>query len=637
MGDKNVSTQTSGKQFRAFTKAVLNDLHALEKMLAGEYFEENVRRIGAEQEMFIVDSSMNAAPLAVEIINAAKDERLTTELGLFNLEANTAPLDFTKDCLSKMERELNEVVNLVKKTAQKFDAGIVLAGILPTLKESDYVAENLTPEPRYIEMDRVLTELHGKDRFIHIKGLDELQLKKQNTFIEFSNVSFQIHLQVGIGEFANAYNWSQAIAAPVLASAVNSPFLLGHRLWHETRIALFQHATDARSTAHKERSQMPRVHFGDDWINDSILEMFHEDLARFRFILTRQTEEDALAELEKGKVPNLEAWQMHNGTIWRWNRTCYGILNKKPSLRIEARFLPAGPTILDEVANSAFFLGLMTALPEEFGDVRKKMSFDDAKMNFFNVAQNGLKTQIVWLNGKSFPAKKLILEKLLPLAEKGLLSVKIRKADIKKYLGVIEERVKNECTGAQWMLDSYAAMDETAQPNVRLRTLVAAMKSNQETNEPLHKWQLAEIAEQTDWIDNFKTVEQFMSKDFFTVRPEDVIDLAASLMNWKSAKHIPVEDDKGNLVGIITHTDLLKIFPTDQKKKNKEVIVSDIMTEKIITVAPNTPTLDALNLMRKNAVGCLPVVKNKKLVGLLTSQDFLSVSTKLFEERLQNL
>lgn len=637
MGDKNVSTKTSDKQFRAFTKAVLNDLHALEKMLTGEYFEENVRRIGAEQEMFIVDSSMNAAPLAIEIIEKAKDERLTTELGLFNLEANTAPLDFTKDCLSKMEGELNEVINLVKKTARKFEAGVVLAGILPTLKESDYVAENLTPEPRYIEMDRVLTELHGKDRFIHIKGLDELQLKKQNTFIEFSNVSFQVHLQVGISEFVNAYNWSQAIAAPVLASAVNSPFLLGHRLWHETRIALFQHATDARSTALKERSQMPRVHFGDDWVNDSILEMFHEDLARFRFILTRETGEDALAELEKGKIPALDAWQMHNGTIWRWNRACYGILNKKPSLRIEARFLPAGPTVLDEVANAAFFLGLMTALPEEFGDVRKKMSFDDAKMNFFNVAQNGLKTQIVWLGGKSFPAKKLILEKLLPLAEKGLLSTKIRKADIKKYLGVIEERVKNECSGAQWMLDSYSAMDETAQPNVRLRTLVAAMKSNQETGEPLHQWNLAEIAEKTDWIDNFKTVEQFMSKDFFTVRPEDVIDLAASLMNWKSTKHIPVEDDKGNLVGIITHTDLLKIFPTGAKKKNKEAIVSDIMTKKIITAAPDMPTLDALNLMRENEVGCLPVVKNKKLVGLLTSQDFLTVSTKLFEERLLNL
>ncbi len=637
MGDKNVSTKKGGKQFRAFTKAVLNDLQALEKMLADDYFEENVRRIGSEQEMFIIDSSLNAAPLALEIIEAAKDERLTTELGLFNLEANTAPLDFTGDCFKKMERELDEILKLVKKTAKKFDADVILAGILPTLKESDYVAENLTPQPRYIEMNRVLTELHGRDRFIHIKGLDEFQQRRSNTFLEFSSVSFQVHLQVGISEFVKFYNWSQAIAAPVLASAVNSPFLLGHRLWHETRIALFQHATDARSPALQERNQMPRVHFGDDWVKDSILEMFHEDLARFRFILTRETEEDALAELEKGNVPGLDAWRMHNGTIWRWNRACYGILNKKPSLRIEARFLPAGPTVADEIANSAFFLGLMTALPEEFGDVTKKMSFDDAKMNFFNAAQNGLKTQILWFGGKSFPAKKLILDKLLPLAEKGLKMAKINSADIKKYLGIVEERVRKDCSGAQWMLDSYAAMDEAAKPNVRLRTLAAVMKENQEKGIPVHKWRLAEIEKKTDWIDNYKTVEQFMSKDLFTVRPEDVIDLAASLMNWKSKKHIPVEDDKGNLVGIITYRDLLKIFSTDIAKKEKEVLVSSVMTKDLITVTPKTATLDALKLMREKNVGCLPVVKNKKLVGLLTAQDFLTVSTKLFEERLENL
>lgn len=637
MGDKNVSTQTGEVQTRAFTKAVLNDLQALEKMLTGDYFEENIRRIGAEQEMFIVDSAMCAAPLALEIIEAAKDERLTTELGLFNLEANTAPLDFSGDCFRKMERELNDVLKVAKKTAKNFDADIVLAGILPTLQESDFIAENLTPQPRYIEMNRVLTELHGKDRLIHITGLDELQLRQQNTFIEFSNVSFQVHLQVGISEFVRHYNWAQAIAAPVLASAVNSPFLLGHRLWHETRIALFQHATDARSPAFQARNQTPRVHFGDNWIENSILEMFHEDVARFRFILTRETEADALEDLKKKKIPRLLAWQMHNGTIWRWNRACYGILNGKPSFRIEARFLPAGPTVADEMANSAFFLGLMTALPEEYGDVTKKMNFDDAKMNFFNAAQNGLNTQIVWIDGKTYPAKKLILDKLLPLAEKGLQSAKINKTDSKRLLGIIKTRVENDCTGAQWMLDSYAAMDEAAKPNVKLRTLTAAMKANQETGEPLHIWELAKIKDSTDWIDNYRTVEQFMAKDLFTVRPEDVIDLAASLMNWKHKYHIPVEDDKGNLVGIVTYRDVLKIFSTGIVKKDKEIVVREIMTTDLITISPKTPTLDALKIMREKDVGCLPVVKNKKLVGLLTAQDFLTVSTRLFEERLQNL
>ncbi len=635
MGDKDVITETGNEQLRNFTKAVLNDLQALEKMLDDNYFEENVGRIGAEQEMFVVDSSMNATPLAMKIIEAANDDRLTTELGLYNLEANLTPHQFSGDCFAKMEVELNEVLEHIRKTAKKFDAGILMAGILPTLKESDYVAENLTPEPRYIEMNRILTELHGKNRLIHIKGLDELHFQTQNVFIEFSNVSFQVHFQAKIKEFGNLYNWSQAVAAPVLACAVNSPFLLGHRLWHETRIALFQHATDARSPTFQKRSQTPRVHFGDSWVKNSILEMFHEDVARFRFILTKETKEDSVEVLQSGNIPKLDAWQMHNGSIWRWNRICYGVMSGKPSLRVEARFLPAGPTVADEMANAAFYLGLMSNLPEQYGDVSKIMSFDDAKMNFYNAAQTGLKTQINWFGGESFAAKDLILKKLLPSAKKGLQSAGIDEADIKKYLGIIEARVKNDCTGARWMLDSYANMDKVAKPNVKLRTLTAAIQKNQTEGKPVHKWKLAQIERSTDWIDNFRTVEQFMAKDLFTVRPEDVIDLAASLMKWKHTKHIPVEDDKGNLIGILTQRDLLSILLKKKEDDKKSFIVRDVMKTDLITISPKTSSLKALLLMREKGIGCLPVVQNKKLVGLLTSHDFLTVSTRLFEERLR--
>ena len=373
MGEKTVSTEVDEGQMRSFTKAVLNDLHALEKMLESGQLEDGVRRIGAEQEMFLVNSAMRPVPVAMKILEAANDNRLTTELGLFNLEANLTPLDFSGDCLSKLENEINEILGIVRETAKEVDADVVLCGILPTLQQSDFVVENLTPQPRYIEMNRILTELHGKQRQIHIKGLDELQIRLNDTFIEFSNTSFQVHLQVGISEFVKYYNWAQAITAPVLASAVNSPILLGHRLWHETRLALFQHATDERSPAHQARSRPSRVSFGDNWVEDSILEVFHEDVARFRIILTRELEENSMDVLKSGKIPSLNAWRMHNGTIWRWNRACYGVMNEKPSLRVEARFLPSGPTVADEMANSAFFLGLMTALPEEFGDVREKM------------------------------------------------------------------------------------------------------------------------------------------------------------------------------------------------------------------------------------------------------------------------
>jgi CBS domain-containing protein/gamma-glutamylcysteine synthetase len=634
MGDKNVSMESDESRLRQFTKAVLNDLQALEKMLAEGQMETDGLRIGAEQEMFLVDSAMRPAPLVLEVLENAQDERLTTEIGRFNIEANLTPLEFSGDCLSRLENELNELVGIVKNSARTFGADAVLCGILPTIQQSDLIEGNLTPKPRYLELNRVLTHLHGSERLVHIKGLDELRLHLKDTFIEFSNTSFQVHLQVGIRDFVKHYNWAQAVAAPVLASAVNSPILLGHRLWQETRLALFQHAVDERSHTHHERNRPARVSFGRDWVRNSMLEVFHEDVARFRVILTRAVEENSLETLSAGKIPELHAWRMHNSTIWRWNRACYGVMNGKPGLRIEARFLPSGPTVPDEMANAAFFLGLIMALPEEFGDVEERMSFDDAKTNFFGAARYGLKTQIRWLDGASCSARKLILEELLPRAKTGLEKVGIDAGDIEKYLGILKERVSQEKTGAGWMLDSLAAMDKRAKQNVRMRSLTAAMKTNQESGAPMHLWRLAEIPPKSDWIDNYKTVEQFMITDLFTVRPEDAIDLAANLMHWKHIRHVPVEDDEGRLVGIVSHRDLLELFALG--KTDGEIVVRDVMRRKLVTIAPETSTLEALGLMRDKNIGCLPVIKNEKLVGLITAYDFLTVSAKLFEERLRN-
>ena len=637
MGEKKVSTQADEHNLRIFTKAVLNDLQALEKMLEGGMMEENVLRIGAEQEMFLVDSSMHPASIAMQILENAKDYRLTTEIGQFNLEANLTQLEFRGDALSRLENEILEVVEVVRQTARKINSDVILVGILPTVQQSDLIVENLTPSPRYHELNRVLTELHGANRVVHIKGLDEINLTLEDALSETCNTSFQIHLQVGNKDFVNTYNWAQTVAAPVLASAVNSPMLFGRRLWHETRVALFQQATDTRSIAHQARNQTPRVTFGRDWVRESALEIFHEDVARYRIILTRELEENSLETLERGEIPGLSAWRMHNGTIWRWNRACYGIWEGKPSLRVEARFLPSGPTVADEMANSAFFLGLMMALPAEFGDVTKQISFDEVRNNFFTVARYGLKSQLAWLDGKNYRASRLILEELLPRARHGLRLANVDSADIEHYLGIIEERLSSEMTGSQWALDSWAAMNPLAKANVRLRALTSSMKKYQEMNQPIHTWDLAEVLDKSDWIDNYRTVEQFMTRDLFTVRPEDVVDLAANLMNWKHIRHVPVEDNKGNLIGIISHRDLLELVASERAKKSEEIIVREIMKTDLITIKPETPTLEALNLMRENHIGCLPVVKGNQLIGLITAHDFLTVSTKLFEERLKEL
>lgn len=634
MGEKKVSTEYSEKQMREFTLGVLTDLQAMEKMLDAGMFEEDVLRIGAEQELFLVDNAMHPSPVAMDVIERSRDGRLTTEIGLFNLEANLTAREFTGTALGDMEAELNEIIDKVRDVALELNSAVVLAGILPTIQASDLTSDNLTPLPRYYEIDRVVTKLHGDNRTIQIKGLDELQLTLQNTFIEFCNTSFQIHLQTGVKDFVRYYNWAQAIAAPVLASAVNSPLLLNHKLWHETRLALFQHATDTRSHVHKERNQPPRVNFGERWVDESIIEVLREDAVRFRVLLTQAVDENSLDVLAQGGVPKLNAWRMHNGTIWRWNRPCYGIVDGKPGLRIEARYLPAGPSVVDEMANAAFFLGLMMELPEEFGDITTQMSFDDAKNSFYNVARYGLGGQVRGLDGKSRRVGALILEELLPRARKGLVRTGIDDADSDRLLNVIERRVAAETTGAKWMLNSLEKMDALAKLNVRMRTLTSEMIKNQLSGKPLHEWPEAAIPSHSEWIDNYKTVEQFMAIDLFTVRSEDILDLAANLMHWRHVRHVPVEDDAGHLLGIVSHRDLIKLLASGKIDRNKPIVVRDVMTTDLVTVAPDTPTLEALRLMREHNIGCLPVVKEGFLVGLVTAYDFLTVSTKLFEERL---
>jgi signal-transduction protein with cAMP-binding, CBS, and nucleotidyltransferase domain len=311
------------------------------------------------------------------------------------------------------------------------------------------------------------------------------------------------------------------------------------------------------------------------------------------------------------------------------------VLNNKPSLRIESRFLPSGPSTVDEVANAALFLGLLIALPQEFGDVCDKLAFDDSKTNFFSAARNGLKSQMTWIDGHYYPTSQLLVSELIPRARQGLKAVGIDAVDIDKYIGIVDERIKRGMTGSQWMLDSLAKMDPAAKMNIRMRTLTVAMKKYQEENVPLHEWETALITEKTDWIDNYRTVEQFMTRDLFTVRPTDVIDLAANVMSWRHVRHVPVEDDAGNLVGIVSHRDLLKLFAELIGAEQKQLLVSDVMRTDLITVTPETQSLEALYIMREKNIGCLPVCRNGKLAGIVTAQDFLTVSTRLFEERLK--
>lgn len=615
-------------------KALLNELRALERMLDTDLFETGIRRIGAEQEMFLVDRACRPAPIAVDVLDRIDDSRFTYELGRFNLEANLSPLELGADCLSRMEAELNEVVKTAREAARASGGEVILAGILPTLRQSDLGLDNMSPVPRYHELNEALMRLRDGDFRLGIKGIDRLDIRHGNIMLEACNTSFQVHFQVDPGEFARLYNMAQAVTAPLMAVAANSPMLLGRRLWQETRIAVFEHSIDARSDVHQERGLKPRVHFGDHWIEEGVAEIFREDIARFRTVLTTDVEDDPDAMIDADEPPRFHALNLHNGTVYRWNRACYGVFDGKAHLRIENRVLPSGPTTRDEIANAAFFFGMLSGLAGEIGDVTEHMRFEDCKTNFFAAARLGLKAQFTWLDGGHEPATRLIEETLLPLAERGLKAASIAPEDVDRYLGVIAGRVRSQQNGAWWQLHSMEGMEDKGKPDELARGLTAAMLSRQIAGDPVHEWRPAEYRREKDWRESYRTVGQFMTTDLFTVRTDDIVDFAASLMEWKHLRHVPVEDDSGRLVGVVSHRALLRMVARGARKGQETVAVRDIMKSDPLTVTPSTPTLDAIGLMRENRLGCLPVVKEGHLVGLVTERDLLEVASHLLREHL---
>jgi CBS domain-containing protein len=635
MGEHNVPQYVDEQKSQTFMKALLEDLSALAWMLDNGCIESGVTRIGAEQEMFLLDRHLRPAPVSLEVLKHADDARLTTEIARFNLEANLTPLRLENSCFSQIEQELLELIELARGSAATQGAVILLAGILPTLRKSDLTLDNLTPVARYHELDRGVIRLRGGPLSIHIKGLDELHLTHDNIMMESCNTSFQVHFQSNAKEFANHYNVAQAITAPVLAAAVNSPLLFGQRLWQETRVALFQHSTDERSRPQLARNQPTRVNFGDRWLEKSVIELFQDQIVRFRPIMISEPDENPFAVLTRSEMPALSALRMHNGTVWRWNRACYGVSEGIAHLRIENRALPSGPTVVDEIANAAFFTGLMVAAPAVYGEISRRMAFDDAKMNFFRAARHGLDAQFEWIDGQSHRATSLILDHLLPLARQGLSSVNVASKDIDKYLGIIEERVQGGQTGARWIMKSLVANGSSAAKDAGQRRLTAAMLANQKQGQPIHRWPIIAKDESEEWEHGYRTVGQFMSTDLFTIKPDDLIDLAASVMDWRHIRHVPVENAEGRLVGLVTHRGLLRVISNGNRRVDgNAVTVREVMVENPVTVSPSTSSLEAIDLMRSSRIGCLPVVEGDQLVGIVTSYDFLEASAKLFKQHL---
>jgi len=634
MSTKTIDSEFRGENRRRFTQSLLRDVSALERLLTSGMLEEGVRRIGAEQEVFLVDSGLHPALAAVDLLSALDDTHYTTELGAFQLEMNLEPQVFTGNCLSRMEKQLEALLKKAREAAAKSGVSLVLTGILPTIRKTDLGLESMVPNQRYRALNDAMTALRGREYDIYIKGTDELRVTHDNVMVEACNASFQLHFQSGAKEFANLYNLAQALAGPVLAAATNSPVLFGRQLWSETRIALFQQAVDTRSPM-QLRDSMSRVTFGDRWLRKSVIEIYREDIARFRSLVGVDSDEDPVAKVAKGEAPELRALRLHNGTVYRWNRACYGITDGKPHLRIENRVLPSGPSVVDQIANGAFWYGVMNALASRYEDITKLIEFDHAKRNFVAAAREGLSARMLWLEREEISAPRLILDRLLPLAHEGLAAAQVADADRERYLGVLEKRVRTGKTGARWTVDSLSAMQGHGTPGERLNALTSAMMARQASGAPVAEWEPAKLGDAGGWKHNYVRVEQYMATDLVTVHEEDPVALLVHLMEWHRVRHVPVEDSEHRLVGLVSYRSVLRLLKESRPGFDASMVpVGTIMRRDPVSIGPTMSTLKAIEVMRRYDVGCLPVIHQGRLVGIVTVDEFVDIAGELLEEKL---
>jgi CBS domain-containing protein/gamma-glutamylcysteine synthetase len=634
MGDLKVRIADNREELNVFVRHLLKDIQALEQMLAEDKFEKNIKRIGAEQEICLIDDHAKPAPCNLDVLKKLNQHpSFTTELARFNIEANMQPQVFTGSCLSDLEGEILDLLGLLSRNLKEMELDYILTGILPTIRKFDLTNSNLTPFERYHALMDALKKQRGRDHYeLKIEGIDELSFMHDSALVEACNTSFQVHLQVAPQDFVRKYNVAQAISAPMLSMCGNSPLLFGRRLWSETRIALFRQSVDTRVSSEYLRERSPRVTFGHSWLKNSIVDLYREDMMRFRILLTTDVEEDALQALSEGRIPLLRALRIHNSTVYRWNRACYGISdNGQPHLRIENRIFPAGPTVIDEVANAAVWLGVMNVFDEYCKDVSQVMDFDDARSNFMKAARSGLGVEIFWLNGKKINTVELLKKELLPMAREGLKKEGVHAQDIDKYIGTVEERISVGQTGSIWALKSFNQLIKQTTREEVVTAITAATALKQKENLPVHRWDLARIEDIVTWEPTDLVVEEFMDTDVITINEKDIPEFAADIMDWQRIRYLPVENEDGTLAGLITSRILLRYFNQNAKHKQADLYIKDLMIREPFTISPDATVNDAMTILREKKIGCLPVVKDGSLLGIITEANFLNITASLLK------
>jgi hypothetical protein len=486
---RDVSGEVFSREDRQrYRQKVRACLHVFARMLREARFEEERRSVGLEIELNLTGEQGDPAMLNAQALEAIADPDFQTELGRFNLEINVPPRFLEGSAFGQLEKAVRRDLNHAEEQARTVGAHMMLIGILPTVTEEHLTRDSFSDNPRYELLNEQIFAARGEDLEISIGGVERLATFADTIAPEAACTSVQLHQLVEPEAFADFWNAAQAIAGPQVAIAANSPFFFGKELWRETRIALFEQATDTRPEELKAQGVRPRVWFGERWIT-SIFDLFEENVRYFPALLPVCEPEDPAEVLDRGDTPSLAELALHNGTIYRWNRPIYDVADGRPHLRVENRLLPSGPTVVDICANAAFYYGLVRTLVEEEQPLWSRMSFSAAEENFHAGARDGIEARLYWPGIGDVPVSELVLRRLLPAADEGLARAGIDAADRDRLLGVIERRCVTMQNGAAWQAAAFHQLG-SGDRREALRRMTVLYREHMHANEPVHDWPL---------------------------------------------------------------------------------------------------------------------------------------------------
>ena len=494
MGEKVVAGSFELADRRRYRAKLRRCLAGLERLLAEKRFDRPRNLMGLEIELNLAGADGMPKMLNAQVLERIASRDFQTELAMFNLEVNIAPHRLEGRVFDRLAEEIRTSLAYAHRKAGEVDAGIVMIGILPTLDRDDLVSSNLSAVDRYTLLNDQIVAARGEDFVLDIDGVEHLTCTSGSIAPEAACTSVQLHLQVTPDRFADVWNAAQAVAAAQVAVGANSPFLFGRELWPESRPPLFQQATDTRPPELQAQGVRPRTWFGERWVT-SAYDLFEENLRYFPPLLPVHDDEEPLDVLDAGGIPTLAELVLHNGTVYRWNRPVYGIADGVPHLRVENRVLPAGPTVTDVMANTAFYYGVVRALAEESRPVWTRLPFEAAAANFDTACRHGIDARLIWprrgrLGGTTeIDAVALVRDELLPLAEAGLDAWGVEPADRDLYLGVIDERCRRRANGATWQSATFhRALEQGLTREAAFAATTRRYSELMHLGEPVHTW-----------------------------------------------------------------------------------------------------------------------------------------------------